>query len=131
MLNVIEVSESLLTELDLVEEGILGCNLLDMVVDTVPIAVINDLREHCRKGLNSCYILNLRLNENVYWLNVKFLHQARNLRGSAPVDYGFEVRFFQIDKFSIRNVQDMYILMNSEALFGTEQKQHSKVISCL
>ena len=117
-LEIIAVSENLLNKFNLAKGDLLGLDFLDMVLNTVPHTVIDDLKRHCKNGLNGSYILHIRINEKVCWLNVKF-----DVADSSSLGSTFEVRFFQLDNLSVRNAKDMYALMSFEELTEFEQQQ--------
>ena len=123
-LEIITVSENLLNKFNLVKDDLLGMDFIDMVLNTVPTAVIDDLKKHCQNGLNGSYILHIRLNEKVCWLNVRF-----NAYENDSLGHSFEVRFFQLDKLSVRNAKDMYALMSFESLSEVEQKKSKSVLA--
>ncbi|WEJ61836.1 hypothetical protein [Thiomicrorhabdus lithotrophica] len=123
-LELIEVSKNFLKKFDLLEEDLLGTNFLDMVPNTVPSNVIDELKEHCHNGLSNCYILHISLNQKVCWLNVNF-----QVLDTPSLGHTFEVRFFQLDKLSVRNAKEMYALMNFEPLSQVEQKDHREMAS--
>lgn len=123
-LEIIEASDNLLNKFDLLKEQLLGINFLDIVLNSVPSTVIEDLKEHCRNGLSGSYILHIRLNKKVCWLNVRF--QAQD---NFSLESTFEVRFFQLDKLSVRNAKDMYALMTFEGLSKFEQNDCQKVFA--
>ena len=89
----------------------------------MPNTVIDDLKKHCRNGLNGSYILHVRINDRVCWLNVNF-EAVEN----SSIGISFEVRFFQLDNLSVRNAKDMYALMSFEELTEFEQQQSKKLL---
>lgn len=119
-LEIIEVSENLLNKFNLAKDDLLGMDFLDMVLNTVPNTVIDDLKQHCQNGFNSNYILHIRINKKVCWLNVKFEGADANTFGIT-----FEVRFFQLDNLSVSNAKVMYALMCFDE-FSEIEKQHFK-----
>lgn len=122
-LEIIEADENLLIKFELVQDDLLGVKFLDMVLNTVPNKVIDELKLHCRNGLNGSYILNIGNSENNLWLNARFKLDENSSKGNH-----FEVRFVHLDNLSVRNVKDMYALMNFEELTEFEQLKFMRLL---